>query len=54
MKTYPADYYACIDEAKEELRRKVRPEVKAYKDDLEEYDTIYVGYPKMEQGFSCV
>ena len=45
VKTYPADYYACIDEAKEELRRKDRPEVKAYMDDLEEYDTIYVGYP---------
>ena len=45
VKTYPEDYYACIDEAKEELRRKDRPEVKAYKDDLEEYDTIYVGYP---------
>lgn len=45
VKTYPADYYACIDEAKEELRRKDRPEVKAYKDDLEGYDTIYVGYP---------
>ncbi len=45
VKTYPLDYYACIDEAKEELRRKDRPKVKAYKDDLEEYDTIYVGYP---------
>ena len=44
-KTYPADYYACIDEAKEELRRKDRPEVKTYKEGLEEYDTIYVGYP---------
>lgn len=33
VKTYPADYYACIDKAKEELRRKDRPEVKAYKDD---------------------
>ena len=45
VKTYPEDYYACIDEAKEELRRKDRPEAKAYKDDLEEYDTIYVGFP---------
>lgn len=54
VKTYPEDYYACIDEAKEELRRKDRPEVKAYKDDLEEYDTIYVGYPKLEQGFTRV
>ena len=54
VKTYPADYYACIDEAKEELRRKDRPELRAYAENLDEYDTIFVGYPKMEQGFSCV
>ena len=25
VKTYPADYYACIDEAKAELRQGARP-----------------------------
>ena len=45
VKIYPADYYACIDEAKDELRREDCPEVKTYKEGLEEYDTIYVGYP---------
>ena len=45
VKTYPEDYYQCIDEAKAELQREDRPEVKAYADDLEDYDTIYVGYP---------
>lgn len=45
VKTYPEDYYQCIDEAKAELQRGDRPEVKAYADDLEDYDTIYVGYP---------
>ena len=44
VKTYPEDYYQCIDEAKAELQRGDRPEVKAYADDLEDYDTIYVGY----------
>ena len=45
VKTYPEDYYQCIDEEKAELQRGDRPEVKAYADDLEDYDTIYVGYP---------
>ena len=45
VKTYPEDYYQCIDEAKAELQRGDRPEVRAYADDLEDYDTIYVGYP---------
>ena len=45
VKTYPEDYYQCIDEAKAELQRGDCPEVKAYADDLEDYDTIYVGYP---------
>lgn len=45
VKTYPEDYYQCIDAAKAELQRGDRPEVRAYADDLEDYDTIYVGYP---------
>ena len=45
VKTYPADYYACIDEAKAELRQGARPELKAYPDSLDGYDTIFVGYP---------
>ena len=45
VKTYPEDYYQCIDEAKAELQRGDRPEVRAYADDLEDYYTIYVGYP---------
>ena len=45
VKTYPADYYACIDEAKAELQNQDRPEVKAYVDNMDDYDTIFVGYP---------
>ncbi|HJA92497.1 MAG TPA: NAD(P)H-dependent oxidoreductase [Candidatus Eisenbergiella merdipullorum] len=45
VKPYPEEYYACTDEAKEELREKARPELKAYPDSLDGYDTIYVGYP---------
>lgn len=45
VKPYAADYYTCIDEAKAELRQNARPELKAYPDSLDEYDTIFVGYP---------
>ena len=45
VKTYAADYTACTEEAKAELAAKERVAVKAFKDDLAEYDTIFVGYP---------
>ena len=45
IKPYPADYYACIDEAKKELRANARPAIKGYVDDISKYDTIFVGYP---------
>lgn len=45
VKTYPADYYACIDEAKAELRSGGRPKVKAYAENMDGYDTVFVGYP---------
>ena len=45
VKTYPADYYACIDEAKAELRSGGRPEVKAYAENMDGYDTVFVGFP---------
>lgn len=45
VKAYPADYYACIDAAKKELREGARPELKNTLDDLDGYDIIFVGYP---------
>ncbi|MCM1546524.1 MAG: NAD(P)H-dependent oxidoreductase [Clostridiales bacterium] len=45
VKPYPDDYYVCIDEAQKELRASARPEIKAYPDNLESYDIIFVGYP---------
>lgn len=44
-KTYALDYYECIDEAKAEFSNNERVAVKKFKDDLEDYDTIFVGYP---------
>lgn len=45
VKQYAADYYTCIDEAKKELQEGARPELKGYMDSLDDYDTIFAGYP---------
>lgn len=45
VQEYAADYYKCIDEAKEELRRKDRPALKQYVTDISSYDNIVVAGP---------
>ena len=45
VKKYPEGYYACIEEAKQELRAQARPELKGYVENLTDYDTIFLGYP---------
>lgn len=45
VRAYSPDYMTCIDEAKAEKQAKARPEIKAYVDDIDAYDTIFVGYP---------
>ncbi len=42
---YSADYSACIEEARQDKRREARPELKAYPQNWEAYDTLYLGYP---------
>ncbi len=42
---YSKSYMTCIDEAKQELRDKARPEVKNPLASIEQYDTIILGYP---------
>lgn len=54
VQDYAADYYACTDQAKAELQQNARPALKRLPEHLEQYDTIFVGYPKMEQGYICV
>ena len=48
-KDYDADYYRCIEEAKAELKADARPEVRRYLEDsglsMDDYDTIFLGYP---------
>ena len=46
MKTpYSADYMTCIDEAKKDLKNKVRPELAKELSSIDEYDTVILAYP---------
>lgn len=45
VKPYAADYYTCIDEAKQELRANARPELREYLDSIDEYDNVFVCGP---------
>ena len=46
MKTpYAKDYMTCIDEAKEDLRKKARPELVSMPESIAQYDTIILAYP---------
>ncbi len=42
---YSEDYSECIEQARQDQRRDARPELIAYPSHLEQYDTIYLGYP---------
>ena len=44
VKTYVEDHMKMIYEAKEELEKGIRPELKSYPD-LSGYDTIFLGFP---------
>ena len=42
---YAKDYMTCIEEAKVEQKDRARPELKAYLDDISNYDVIFIGSP---------
>lgn len=42
---YPADYDECTDEAKREQEENARPELASNLENIENYDTIFLGYP---------
>ena len=44
-KTYPSDYNELVNYAQEEQRNNARPELKTKIDNIEQYDTIFLGYP---------
>lgn len=45
VKTYPTNHSDLINEAKEEQSQNARPEIKNKINNLEQYDTIFIGYP---------
>lgn len=45
VKPYPADYYACIDVAKQEMQTKARPELIAKLASVAGYDNVVVAGP---------
>ncbi|MGN0144733.1 MAG: flavodoxin [Clostridium sp.] len=42
---YSKNYNDCIHEAMNDQKENARPELKHYLDNIDEYDTIYLGYP---------
>lgn len=44
-KPYADDYYACVEEARRELREGARPELKRYLEDIDGYENIFVCGP---------
>ena len=51
---YPSDWDECLDRANEEVSEDTRPELTENVENLDQYDTVFLGYPKMEQGYICV
>ena len=42
---YSDDYDTVVDDAKKEQQKKARPKIKNKIENIDEYETIYVGYP---------
>lgn len=45
VQPYSADYNECIEQARADQRRDARPKLKLYPETIEDYDTIYLGFP---------
>ena len=53
VKTYAEDYNECIADAKEELRKHARPELKTMLTDISEYDNIVIAGPCWWGTYPC-
>lgn len=43
--TYSSDYNTVLDEAQQEKRDDVRPELSKHVENMEDYDTVFIGFP---------
>ena len=56
---YSSDWDECLDRANQERRDDARPELEESVENLSDYDTVFLGYPKMvghrgmARGFVC-
>lgn len=53
VKEYAKNYYDCIEEAKQELQNGIRPELKKYLNNIENYDNIFICGPCWWGTFPC-
>lgn len=45
VKSYPVSHRECSAIAEEEMRSDARPELSTHVENMDDYDTIYIGYP---------
>lgn len=45
VEPYPSGYLQCVERAKTEFAANARPELKSKVENLEQYDTVVLGYP---------
>lgn len=50
VKAYPSDYYGTIEESQEEKNNNEYPELATHIENLDGYDTIFVGFPNWWYG----
>lgn len=51
---YSENYDVVVDQGQDEVKRGFMPEILPLEVNPEEYDTVFLGMPKMEYGFLCV
>lgn len=54
VQQYPLDHDTLVDQAAEEQDTGARPELSTHIENLDQYDIIFLGYPKMQYGFLSV
>lgn len=45
VESYPISHRECSEAAEEEMRSDARPELSSHIENMENYDTVYIGYP---------
>ena len=53
VKDYPKAYTPCTEEAKDELKKKARPNIKNVITDISKYDIIFIGGPVWWGTYPC-